>query len=274
MAGKFLIGAAAAALYAFGATGVARAADVSPVVIPPIVTPVVVAAAGPKIEISTEQWFEANIEVGDNVEYSTYHDFSVKVTSARGFGFQLLGNVEIEIPFDEIDAELTAAGFITRGAVTAAAYTTLYLDEDGFDGFGVGGDFTLDNDRLTLHSYVEARFGANATFSVLEIGGDATVHLGERLDLYTGIDMGIETGGFFPQDVWAGAQFHLGPFSPYATLEYDFFDFGVYLGAEFEHQLGNSPLSLLGYAELHLDQGDIPEVNLGLGIKFSRGGDE
>lgn len=276
MAGKLLLGAGAAALFAFGATGAARAADVSPIIVPPTVTPVVVVPAGPKIEITAENWLELSIEPqGDpdqnDLFFNTYHDFSIKVTSARGLGFEFLGNLELGLPFPNYrEAALTGRVFLARGDAEVGLFTTAYFD-GGFDALGIGGDFAFDTDRFTLTSYVEAFFDGG--FDEVELGGDLTIHLGQRLDLYTGGEIEFD-GGLQLNNVYAGAQFHLGPIAPYATVTFDGNDGTFFnVGYEFEQALGASPFSLLAYGDARIQNGEFPEYTFGIGIKFSHGGE-
>ncbi|MCW5715816.1 MAG: hypothetical protein KIT43_15000 [Bauldia sp.] len=269
MAGKFLVGAASAALLAFGATGTAQAADVMPVIVP-VITPVVVVPTGPKIEISAEQWIEVGLYPAEQFrEFNTYSDLDIKVSAASGFGFQFLGEVELWLPSPvELEAAFTGRAFMTRGDIEIGLYSTLWLD-GGFDGFAVGTDFTFDNDRFTLATYLQAEFFNG--FDEFRTGAEVTVHLGEMLDIGGGVEAEFDFGNFDFEEAWAGVQLHLGPLSPYAVAWWDGGDVGFDLGTELEVPLGTSPFSLLGYAEAEFEIGDPVEFFFGIGIKFSHG---
>lgn len=269
MAVKYLLGAAAAALVAVGVTGAAQAADVMPVVVP-TVTPVVVVPTGPKIEIESWNAIEIGVFPGDPIDIETHNDFSLKVTTQSGVGFQLLGEVHVELPGFFVYGETTGRVFLSRGDFEVGLYSVVFFNSMGFDGVTVGGDVVLENDRLELMTYLEADFFGG--FEDIEAGGEVVVHLGDMLDLYAGIDTDLFPA-FDLDDLWAGVQAHFGPLSPYVGAFLTFPGVGFEVGTEFEHRFGTSPLSLVGYAEAEFDGGG-PEFYLGLGIKFSRGADE
>jgi hypothetical protein len=276
MAGKFLIGVAAASLFAFGGTAAANAADVMPVIVPAPVG-VVTVAAGPTIEITTEHWLEFNFEPGDDVDPSTFHSIDLKVTGLRGLGFQLTNNLYVDIDtnplaIDEIEGDATGRVFLSRGAFEIGAYTTMFFD-NGFDELAVGTDFTVDLARFTLSGYIQAIFEDDFDFTEFEFGGDVTTHiLGDRLELAAGFE-GDTWGAVEIETVWLGAQFHLGPIAPYVTFTWDDGDRLLAIGTEFEQKLGNSNFSLLAYGEVEIELGDPAEYNFGIGFKWATGGE-
>lgn len=277
MAGKFLIGAAAASLLAFGGAGAANAADVMPIVVAGPV-PVVTVAAGPTIEITTEHWLELSFERGDDVDPSTYHGIDLKVTGARGLGFQLTNNLYVDIDTDpleigDIEGDATGRVFMTRGAFEVGAYTTLFFDENGFDDLAVGTDFTANFGMFTLSGYFQAIFENDFNFNEFEFGGAVTAMLlGDRLELGAGID--VDTWGAVEiETVWVGAQFTLGPIAPYATFTWDDGARILALGAEFERRVGATNFSLLAYGEAEIELGNGTEFNFGVGFKWATGGE-
>lgn len=276
MAGRYLLGVASVALFAMASTGSARAADVMPVVVP-LVTPAVVVAAGPKIEINSEHWLEIGIFPGNGYDLVSYHDLDIKVTAASGVGFQFVtsGVIDNLAPFDIDDLTLAGRVFLSRGDAEIGVYAGLLAEiPGGIDFTAVGADFSIDNDRLELDTYVQANFDGG--FDFLSAGVDLTVHATERLDLNAGGALSTDFGGggaFL--EAWAGAQLDFGLLAPYAGVYVSngMERFTAELGVELEHQIGNGPLSLLGYAEF--DFGTFgPAIFAGVGIKYSIGGDE
>lgn len=266
MAGRHLIGAAGVALAALTSANSAQAADVMPII--PVVTPVVVVPAGPVFEINIETWIEADFEESE-FDPEVFTEASLKLTTASGWGFELIAGAQSYIlPPPQLQFALTGRAFRSAGDFEFGAYAGASF---GFYGlaYWVGGDFLYDTDRLTLDGYVQANFLAPGGFEFMQTEANLAVHVTDKLDIGAGILFGTDFA-LFDLDGYVGAQYDFGLLAPYVQV---WFDEGleVDLGVELEHQFGDSPLALLGYAEVELDGGG-PEVYLGIGIRFSRGG--
>lgn len=267
MVGKYLLGATGAAILAIASAGSAHAADVMPVVAP-VVTPVVVPPPGPVFEINIETWLETEV-FNNEFDPTLFAEASLKVTLPSGWGFELITELFTYIlPPPDAFVAVTGRVFRSMGDVEVGVYAGAGFSLMGTS-YGIGGDFAYDSDRLTVESYVQGNFAVGGGFVFLDHETDVTLHVTEMLDIYAGYD--FETDFVtFDIDGYIGAQVDFGLLAPYATVWLDG-GLGGEIGVELEHQFGNGPLSLLGYAEVEFGGGG-PEGFVGIGIKFSRGG--
>lgn len=265
MTGKYLLGAASTALCVVAFSSAAKAADVMPIVVP-VVAPVAVPPVGPAFEINIETWFETDV-LDPPADPLVLSEASVRLTTASGWGFELITSLfTYVLPPPGRSAEVTGRVFRSAGSVEVGAYAGAGVSVPFGPGYRLGGDFEYDTERLTLEGYVEANFAA-AGFEFLETAANLTVHVSDKLDIGGGI--ALETG---PVEVagFIGLQYDLGLLAPYAQVWFGN-DRAIDLGVELEHRFGEGPISLLGYAEVELD-GTGPEVFLGIGVRFNRGG--
>jgi len=269
MTNKYLLGAAGAALLA-SVAGTAQAADVMPIVVP-VVTPVVAPPPGPVFAIRIDTGMTVNWYGGPNYDLSVFNESTARVTLPSGWGFEVLTGDRLYItPPVELYGSVTGRVFRVAGPLEVGAYAGFgYVVPGGFGGYGFGGDFEYDTDRVTIDGFVQANFFGGG-FSFLEGGVETTLHLTDRLDAYVGVEAakGISIDG----DVWAGVQIDFGAIAPYAGIWYAFGDgFGAELGVELEKQLGTGPFSLIGNAEINFALGGGAFGVASIGIRFQRG---
>lgn len=267
MTGKYLLGAAGVALSVVSFSGAAKAADVMPIVIP-VVAPVVVAPVGPVFEINVETWFETDF-LDPPSEPILLNEASLRLTTASGWGFELITTLLTEVtPAPMRLAAVTGRVFRSAGSLEVGAYAGVGVLVPVGAGYWLGGDFEYDTDRLTLEGYVEANFTAGG-FESVETAANLTVHVTDKLDVGGGI--AFETDPVDPDFAgFVGVQYDFGLLAPYAQVWFGD-DRAIDLGVELEHRFGESPISLLGYAEVELN-GTSPVVYVGVGIRFSHGG--
>lgn len=270
MAGKLLFGVAAVALLSAG--GAAQAADVMPVLVPAVTPMVVPPPPGPVFAIRIDNSIHAvwtGTPEEDGVHLDT--DVDMRLTAASGWGFELLtGGSTFFAPLS-LSGGLTGRVFHSAGDVELGVYAGFgFSVPGGIGGYGFGGDFRLDNDRLTVESYLQANFFAGA-FNFISTETDVTVHASDKFDVYFGGDLFIG-GGPASYDVWAGAQYDFGVFAPYGGVWFgNDTGFGAELGFELEKKLGNGPLSLIGGAEVNIGLDGLRNADASVGIRYQLG---
>lgn len=269
MANRHLLGAAAIALVAGSSANSAQAADVMPV-ISPVVTPAVVPPSGPVIAIRVDNSLHA-VWFGGPVDVHVDTDIDLRVTMPSGFGFELFTGGSTYFAPPEFFGGMTARVFHQGGALEVGVYAGFgFAIPGGLGGYGFGGDFRLDTDRLTVESFMQANFFAGG-FDALSTETDVTIHATDKLDIYFGGELDTDFVGL-DYAVWAGAQLDLGAFKPYAGIWYGpMSGLGAEIGFDLEKQLGNGPFSLIGGGEVNLGIGGLVSAEATIGIRFQRG---
>ncbi|MGV8840354.1 MAG: hypothetical protein ACWA6X_08630 [Bauldia sp.] len=273
---KYLAGVAGIAVLALTTT--AQAADVMPVVVPQVVTPVVVAPAGPDFGIEISAYATATFPFADPWSVGVDLDIVTHFIGARGFGFRLEGGTGIEVypgfgnggfggdlevfkQFGnfEVGAMLQGGGGFPIGSV-------------GFAEAGPYVRYSMEHGMLTLDQTF------SFLFPVVSMGNryfssetEVTVDVNDNLELTADFQLDRPLGGPFFAYLSLGAAYTMGPLTPYAELQISFGDpMRIILGADFERQIGTGPLSLIGNAQLQLSP-TYREASVSVGIRFSRG---
>lgn len=234
MTRKYLLGAAAVALFA--ATGAARAADVMPIVVAttPAVAPVVV---GPSVTIQTE----TQLFVGyyDDYYFQTGLDFDgeINVVTASGWGLNVVGDAGISLYSDGGGPIYWGRGADLRVElyrIIGNAEVGFFVAPFGFNPLNMdfGPTFRFENDRIDFRHETEVSIYAPDWW--VELKNDLTVHLNERLDL----------GGY---------------------LEFEFGTYGRYLdlGVDAEMMV-NDRLTVLAWADLDVEFGGGFDLDVGV----------
>ncbi|MCW5713026.1 MAG: hypothetical protein KIT43_00730 [Bauldia sp.] len=270
MTNRFFLSAAGAALFAAASAGTAHAADVMPIVVP-VVTPVVAPPPGPVYAIRIDTSLAVDWYGGAAYDLSVFKEITARVTLASGWGFEVLTGDRLYItPPVELYGSLTGRVFRVAGPLEVGAYAGFgYIVPGGIGGYGFGGDFEYDTDRVTVEGFVQANFFGGG-FAFLEGGTETTLHLTDRLDVYFGVEVANQMG--ISGDVWAGAQIDFGAIAPYAGIWYAFGGpVGAEFGVELEKPLGTGPFSLIGQAEINIALGGGASGFASIGIRFQRG---
>ncbi|MCW5716854.1 MAG: hypothetical protein KIS68_03370 [Bauldia sp.] len=293
MTRKYLLGAAAVALFA--ATGAARAADVMPIVVSvtPTLPPVTV---GPTVTVQLDTgtygyWTPGFFYTG------VYVSGEIDVKTAAGWGFNLIGYGGLDIlppPIGPYYYGLRAELYRIIGNAQVGFFVSPYnfvpLDIE------FGPTFRYETDRFEYAHETEINY--NGAWQI-EFDNDITVHVNDRLDiegyfdfsfsgayLYFGIYAELEVNDRLTLEGWADAyvsggfgagvggraQLDFGPLSPFVGANwYSMGGVGVFAGVELEHQIGTGPFTLIGDAGVNWNPGGPPGFYASIGIRFNRG---
>lgn len=273
---KYLAGVAGVAVLALSTT--AQAADVMPVVVPQVVTPVAVAPAGPDFGIDLKAYATASFPFSDPWSAGVDLDIKTHYIGARGFGFRLEGgagtqiypnfgdggfggDLEVFKQFGnfEVGAMLTGGGAIPIGS-------------GGYAEAGPYVRYSMEHGMLTVDQTFSFLFPVvgmgNTRFSSET---EVTVDVNDDFELKAEFRLDRPLGGPFFAYLELGAAYTMGPITPYAELEINFGDpMRITLGADFERQLGSGPFSLIANAELQLSP-TYRQGSVSVGIRFRRG---
>lgn len=268
MTNRLLLSAAGAALLAAVSVGTAQAADVMPIVVP-TVTAVAAPPPGPVFAIRIDTGMTVNWYGGPNYDLSAFNEITARVTLPSGWGFEMLTGDRLYItPPVELYGSVTGRVFRVAGPLEVGAYAGFgFIVPGGIGGYGFGGDFEYDTDRMTVEGGLQANFQGGG-FTFLEGAAELTLHATDRIDVFFGGD--FDTTGL-DNDLWAGARIDFGAIAPYAGVWYAFGGgFGAEFGVDLAKPLGTSPFSLIGEAEINIAQGGAFGF-ASIGIRFQRG---
>jgi hypothetical protein len=220
----------------------------------------VAAATGPAIEING--WWVQCCGYDFWVDFDGVIDFQ----NPGGWGFQFLGWYENDLPGD--DYEIGARAYRTFGNLMVAPYVLI----DGFaslvDDVEPGVDFEYTAGRLMIYNDTYFHFDA------FHIHSDTRVKFAviDQITVYGDFDLRIFEGPLEVEYLQIGVELDLGNITPYLRAHTDLDGFcGIDLGVELERPIGTGPLTLLGEAELGYHPGDGFDLELSIGIRYSRG---
>ncbi|MCW5714516.1 MAG: hypothetical protein KIT43_08410 [Bauldia sp.] len=292
MTRKYLLGAAAVALFA--TAGAARAADVMPIVVAvtPTVAPVVV---GPTVTVQIEAGTYLYFDPPSYWYLGTGFDGEVDVKSASGWGFHLYGGAGAYFP-----------GFGFGYGGMAELYRIIGNAEVGFavgtGGINFGPTFRYETDRFEFaHQTYISYLGGGAWDFELENLLEVQVNERLKIEAYSEFDFGfygpdLDVGiyaDFEPNDrlkiegwAWADligspsagaggqATLNLGALSPYVGGQVSY-GMGLHLdfwaGVELERPIGTGPLTLIGDAGVGMYLGGTPNFYAEIGIRYNFG---
>lgn len=295
---KYLLGAALVALMA--GSSAAQAADVLPVISPMAPMPPVAMADPLTVDLEAGLGFYRG---PSSYSLWAYLDGEIGYETPAGWGMllELDGNTGLAgngAGFFDAESELDiykSFGALSLGLVFGAAGAN-YLDPAFWYGVTAG----YETDTIEANVELTAEY-VNAVYVGIELEGDATFDIGDRLvvglagglffaggiddyaaaaaavfDITDNLALHGEivvNDGMVDADVDFGAalQLDLGTFSPYVGVA---FNEGTVLtaGVEFEHQLGTGPFALVGNAEAIFYPGaGVTEIVGNIGVRFTRG---
>lgn len=270
---KYLAGVAGFAIMALATN--AQAADVMPVIVPPVVTPVVVAAV-PDFGIEIDAYATAYVSPNDPLSLGVDLDIDTHYIGTRGFGFRLEGGTGTQLFPNFGDGGF--GGDVEVFKQFGNFEVGMMLNGGGGFPIGSGGyaeagpyvRYTMERGMLT----VDQTFGF--IFPVVGMGNrylfsdtEVTLDVNENLELTADLELSRPLGGPFFAYLRLGAEYTMGPLTPYLELEL----LGgprLTLGTDFERQIGTGPLSFIANAEVQLSTG-YREASVSVGIRFSRG---